>query len=410
MRTVAIVTTGHEVLRGHTVNTNAAWLARHATDAGARVRSVRTVGDDLDDLVAALEEAAREASTVVVTGGLGPTEDDRSREALARVLGVPLEDDPAAWAGVERYFVRAGRPPAPMQRRQALVPRGAEVLDNDEGTAPGLLARRGDTTFVLLPGPPREMQAMFRRHVLPRWRAQGGLDETASRVVWTAGAPESEIAAAIEDLMRAPEPVVGTHPDEGEVAVRLLARGPAAVARADATVAEVVRRLGAHVVSTDEETRVAHAVVALLRARRRVLTTAESLTGGLVARMVCAVPGASEAFRGGWVTYADAWKARALGVDPALIARDGAVSEAVARAMAEGARQRGDADLAVATTGVAGPGPDARGVEAGTVHVAVATPAGTDHRLLRLPLPRLTVQRRAAVAALDLVRRVLLRG
>jgi nicotinamide-nucleotide amidase len=303
--TVALVSTGHEVLRGHTLNTNASWLARRATEVGARVTSVRTVGDDLPDLEAAVRGATREARCVLVTGGLGPTEDDRSREALARVLGVPLLDDERAWAIVKRYFERSAREPSPMQRRQAFVPRGAEPLDNTEGTAPGLLARVGEGTVFLLPGPPREMRAMFEREVLPRWRAAGPasssecLDETASRVIWTAGAPESEIATAIEDLMRAPEPVIGTHPDEGEVAVRLLARGPGAAARADAAVDEIVARLGGHVVSTDEDARVQHAVVANLKARGLVVTTAESITGGLVARMLVEVPGASDVFRGG---------------------------------------------------------------------------------------------------------------
>lgn len=411
MLTVALVSTGHEVLRGHTVNTNAAWLGRRATEAGAKVTSVRTVGDDLPDLEAALRAAVAEADVVVVTGGLGPTEDDRSREALARVLDAPLEDDPEARAIVARYFARSGRPAVAMQWRQALVPRGARALDNDQGTAPGIVATAGGRQVFLLPGPPREMRAMFEREVLPRWRATGALDAVAPRVVWTAGAPESEIAGAIDDLMRAPEPVVGTHPDDGEVAVRLLARGPDAEARADAAVATVVRRLGAHVVSTDEATRVEHAVVAALRARGLVLTTAESVTGGLVARMLCEVPGASAAFLGGWVTYSDAWKARELGVPGALLAAHGAVSAEVARAMAAGARAAAEADLAVATTGVAGPGPDDRGVAQGTVFVALATRDGADVevRELRLPLPREVVQRRAAVAALDLVRRHLAR-
>lgn len=409
MLSVALVSTGHEVLRGHTVNTNAAWLARAATSAGARVTSVRTVGDDLPDLEAALRAALAEADAVLVTGGLGPTEDDRSRDALARVLGVPLVDDPEARAVVERYFARTGRPASPMQARQARLPRGAAALDNPEGTAPGVRAMAaGGREVVLLPGPPREMQTMFRGQVLPRWRASGRLDEVASRVVWTAGAPESEVAAAIEGWMAGAEPVVGTHPDDGEVAVRLLARGPGAVARADAAVADIVGRLGAHVVSCEEDVRLEHAVVAALRRAGVVITTAESMTGGLVARMLTAVPGASAVFRGGFVAYADGWKVRELGVPEGLLAAEGAVSAPVAAAMATGARDRAGAGLAVAVTGVAGPGPDGRGVEAGTVFVGLARAgAATVVHAFRWPLPRIVVQRRAAVAALDLVRRAL---
>ena len=250
---------------------------------------------------------------------------------------------------------------------------------------------------------------MFLRHVLPRWRASGLLEETASRVVWTAGIPESEVAAPIEQAMRADEPVVGTHPDDGEVAVRILARGEGAAGRAAAVVAAVEAALGEHVVSTSEDERVQHAVVRRLRERGAVLATAESVTCGLVARLLGEVPGASEVFRGGWVTYSDAWKARELGVSSALLAAHGAVSVPVARAMAEGALARSGATVAVSVTGVAGPGPDDRGVPEGTIHVAVALPGRTLDASQVYGVSRLAVQRRAAVLALDQVRRALRR-
>lgn len=409
MPTVAIVSTGYEVLRGFTANTNATWLARRATEAGAEVVSVRTVGDALEDLVRGLSDAVADASCVLVTGGLGPTEDDRTREALARVAGVALSEDPRAWAVVSAWFARAGRTPTPMQRRQAEVPEGFEPLRNAEGTAPGISGRVRGRRVFLLPGPPREMRAMFDAEVLPRWRTDADFVEAAARVVWTAGAPEPEIATALADLMRADEPTVGTHPDDGEVAVRLLARGLDAAGRADALREEILRRLGPHVVSTEEEARVQHAVVGALAARRLTVTTAESITGGLVARLLVEVPGASEVFRGGFVTYSDAWKRDRLGVAADLLEAHGAVSEPVARAMAEGARAVAGADFAVATTGVAGPGPDGRGVEAGTVFVAVAErDAPTECVGFRMPVSRVAVQRRAAVAALDRLRRRLL--
>jgi nicotinamide-nucleotide amidase len=291
------------------------------------------------------------------------------------------------------------------------VPRGATVLENAEGTAPGLLARVGSSAVYLLPGPPREVRAVFEAHVRPRLEADPRRGEVASRVVWTAGVPESDVAAPIAARMAAAEPVVGTHPDEGEVAVRILARGPRAAERADAVVSEARAALGDAVVSESDDVRVQHALVALLRARGAVVATAESVTGGLIARTLCEVPGASAVFRGGWVTYSDAWKVAALGVDPTLLAEKGAVSAEVARAMAEGALVRALADVALASTGVAGPGPDEGGVEQGTVFVACAL-AGepTVVREAHLPLPRLPLQRRAAVLALDLARRRLLRG
>lgn len=406
MLRVALVSTGHEILRGHTVNTNAAWLARAATSLGARVTSVRTVGDDLSDIVGALAAAAAEADAVVVTGGLGPTEDDRTRDALAHWLGVPLREDAEADASMRRHFARNGRIPGPLQHRQTLVPEGACAIVNEEGTAPGLRVVREGVDVVVLPGPPREMRAMFRREVVPRWTASGRLEEASSRVVWTTGLPESEVAAALHDLLTAREPVVGTHPDEGEVAVRLVTRGPGAVARAEAAVATVVSRLGAHVLSTDEDRRVQHAVVDALAGRRMTLACAESVTGGLVARMVTEVPGSSAVFLGGFVTYATAWKVRFLDVPEALVAAHGVVSAEVACAMAEGARRAGASDLAVATTGVAGPGPDATGTPEGTVWIGLAGPRGVVATRPALHgLSRDAVVRRAAVAALDAVRR-----
>lgn len=409
MPTVAIVSTGYEVLRGYTLNTNASWLARRATECGARLTSVLTVGDAVDDLVRALRAAVAEADCVLVTGGLGPTEDDRTREALALVAGVPLVEDPRARAVVDDYFSRSSRAPGPTQWRQALVPEGMEPLKNREGTAPGIAGRVGMKAVFLLPGPPREMRSLFEAEVLPRWRAIAPFDETAARVLWTAGAPESDVARPLEAYMRADEPTVGTHPDDGEVAVRILARGPDAAARADAVLEAARAALGDHVVSTSEDERVQHAVVAQLARRGLVLTTAESVTGGLVARMLVEVPGASRVFRGGFVVYSDAWKASRLGVSEDLLRREGAVSAPVAAAMAEGALRVGPADLAVATTGVAGPGPDDRGVPEGAVFVAVAgRDLPTRVAAHRFAVPRLPLQRRAAVVALDAVRRILL--
>jgi len=409
MPSVAILSTGYEVLRGYTLNTNASWLARRATECGARVTSVVTVGDGIEDLARELRRLATHADCVLVTGGLGPTEDDRTRDALALVAGVHLVKDPRARAVVDDYFRRSARKPGPTQWRQALVPEGMEPLRNPEGTAPGIAGRVGSALVFLLPGPPREMRSVFEAEVLPRWRALGPFDETAARVVWTAGAPESDVARPIEAYMRADEPTVGTHPDDGEVAVRILARGPGAAARADAVLAATCQALGDHVVSIEEEARIQHAVVALLAQRGLVVTTAESVTGGLVARMLVEVPGASRVFRGGLVVYSDRWKAARLGVPEALLARDGAVSAAVAGAMADGALRSGPADVAVAITGVAGPGPDDRGVPEGLVFVAVAL-TGHPTRVAshRFAVPRIPLQRRAAVAALDAVRRALL--
>ena len=412
MPTVSILTTGYEVLRGFTVDTNSSWLARRATECGARVVALRTVGDALSELVGALRAAAAEADAVLVTGGLGPTEDDRTREALAIVAGVDLEDDPRALRIVSDHLARAGRPLAPMQRRQGQVPRGFEPLLNPEGTAPGVAGRALGRRFFLLPGPPREMRAMFEAEVLPRWRADGGFDEAAARVVWTAGAAESDVALPIAVEMRADEPTVGTHPDDGEVAVRILARGARAAERADLLRDDVVRRLGSHVVSTSEDRRIQHAVVALLGVRGLELTTAESITGGLVSRMLVEVPGASAVFRGGLVTYSDDWKRDAAG------RRLRRCSSGAARC-----RRRSPSPWPTAPAPV--PAPRSRWrrpASRGRVPTRAASTRArrssacrvafepTFSMPMRAPVPRLAVQRRAAVLALDQVRRLLLRN
>lgn len=409
--TVHIVSTGYEVLRGFTPDTNATWLARRATEAGAQVVGRTTVGDAHGDLVRALETALASASCVLVTGGLGPTEDDRTREALAEVAGVPLAFDASAWSMVVERFARVDREPSGMQRRQAMIPSGFSPMPNAQGTAPGVEGLVRGRRIFLLPGPPREMRAMFDACVRPAWLVEGGFEPCAARVLWTAGVPEAEVAEAIEPHMRRDEPTVGTHPDDGEVAVRILARGERADARADALRDELAALLAPHVVSTDEDRRVQHALVERLAASRRVLVTAESVTGGLVSRMLTEVPGASAVFHGGFVTYSDAWKRDRLGVPADLLERHGAVSEPVALAMGEGALARTNADVAVATTGVAGPGPDERGIPAGTAYVAVASRfASPSCVVVRAAIPRVAFQRRVAVTALDQVRRLLWRS
>jgi nicotinamide-nucleotide amidase len=411
---VAIVLVGDELIEGRAADSNGTWAARRLTEAGAEVQGIATVGDDPAAIARAVAGAAALADAVLVSGGLGPTDDDVTREGIAEAAGAPLVEDAGAWAAVEASFRRRGRVAAPVQRRQALVPRGASWLENPTGTAPGLRVVVAGRPVFALPGVPTEMRDLFDRHVLPALRGLARLEPVEVRRVRTAGLPEAEVAALLGNLGPAGGARVGYYPHGGEVEVVLFARGADAALRADRAEAEARRRLGDAAFAVPPGGAIEDAVVAMLRDRHLGVTTAESVTGGLVARMITSVAGASDVFPGGWVVYSDAAKRGSLGVPADLLARHGAVSPEVARAMAEGARARAGTAAALATTGAAGPGDLAWAggapIPEGTVLVALALESRpTEVHAERFGPPRGTVQRRGAVAALDCLRRALLR-
>jgi nicotinamide-nucleotide amidase len=409
---VGLVLVGAELVEGRTRDGNGAWLARRVTEEGARLAPWTVVPDDEDAIAAAIRAAAATAQLVLVSGGLGPTEDDRTRAGLARAAGVGLVEDPGAWAFVLAVLERRGRSVLPAQRRQALVPEGGRWLANPVGIAPALAVRVGACDVVALPGVPQELEALYESEVLPRVRALPGREATGLEMVLTVGLPETEVARRLGALATSKEPSLGWYPHQGEVEVSVRTHGPDALERARATAQEVRRLVGDAALDAPAGTRTQHAVLGLLRSRGVTLATAESLTGGLVAQMLTQVPGASDVLRAGFVAYHDDAKRRDLGVPAELLERHGALSAEVAVAMAEGARRRAGTDAALATTGVAGPA-DVRGpagrVPAGTFFVAAAL-EGAPTRVVRhdVPLERTVVQRRAALAALDLLRRLLL--
>lgn len=410
-----ILSIGDELTLGQTVDTNSAWLSGRLTAAGVATRYHKTVADDLDAIVAVIREAAEQADIVVVTGGLGPTQDDLTRQALATVLKRPLDMHPPSLDRIRLFFQRLGREMPPTNRVQALVPRGAEVLDNDWGTAPGIKARLGRATLYAFPGVPREMQAMFDRHVHPSLERPGGAGlVTESLLVFGAG--ESTVAERLGDLMRRDRnPLVGTTVSGGIVTVRLRSQFPTreiALRQLEKTAREVRERLGPLVFGQGADT--LPAVVGRLATERGVrVATAESCTGGLLAKLLTDNPGSSAYFLGGWVTYANDMKTQELGVPGELLAGHGAVSEAVAMAMAEGAARRSGADYAMALTGVAGPEGGSGDKPVGTVWIALAhrRPDGIGVRAEchRFPGDREMVRDRAAKTALNLLRLDLLR-
>jgi nicotinamide-nucleotide amidase len=408
-----IVGVGTELLLGQIINSNAAWIGQRLAEVGWDCLRHTVVGDNEQRIAAGLREALDRADAVIVTGGLGPTQDDVTREAIAAVAGVALRRDPAIERWLEERFASLGMGRmARMNLRQADVPEGARTIDNPRGSAPGLMIEVDGKPLYAVPGVPREMHGMLERVVLPDLAARAGEGRAiVSRTLRTAGVGESKLAEQLTPLWEA----TGAGGDgvtmaylasPGEVRVRLTSVGPtreAALAQI-APVEQAIRaELGPVVYGFDDET-LEQVVARLLGERGQSLATAESLTGGLVGGRVTTVPGASASYRGGVVAYATAAKAAVLGVDQKLLDEHGPVSEPIAAAMAEGARRAFEADVGLATTGVAGP-TEQGGRPVGELCLAVADPAGTVTTSMRAPGDRSQVRAWATTLALDLLRR-----
>ena len=408
-----IVGVGTELLLGQIINSNAAWIGQRLAEVGWDCLRHTVVGDNEERIAEVLREAQERADAVIVTGGLGPTQDDVTREAVAAVAGVALRRDPAIERWLEERFARLGMGPmARMNLRQADVPEGARSIDNPRGSAPGLMIEIGGKPLYAVPGVPREMEGMLERVVLPDLAARAGEGRAiVSRTLRTAGVGESLLAERLTPLWEstgaAGEGVTMAYlASPGEVRVRLTAVGATreeALARIAPVERAVREELGAVVYGFDDET-LEQAVARLLGERRQSLATAESLTGGLVGGRVTTVPGASDYYRGGVVAYATEAKAAVLGVDQKLLDEHGPASEPVAAAMAEGARLAFAADVGLATTGVAGP-TEQDGRPIGSVCLAVADTAGTATSTIRAPGDRTQVRAWATALALDLLRR-----
>lgn len=407
-----ILSIGDELLYGHTLDTNSAWLAGRLFALGMPASHFQTVGDELEDITAAFRLALSRADRVVVTGGLGPTDDDLTMEALSKVTGRPLVHREEV---MDQMSARLKRPKdqfTAANRKQALLPEGAQVLRNEWGTAPGVhLALGNGQQVFLMPGVPREMKGLFSTWVEPLLRREAS-QAVVHRYYHSFALPESVVGDRLKDLMRAGlNPDVGTKVGGGIVSVRVLARG-ATTAEAQATLESVDRRvreaLGEFYFGLDDTT-LATATFHALRDRHLKLALAESCTAGLVASLLGAVPGMSACFMEGAVTYANESKIRACGVREETLSTHGAVSAETAREMAEGIRRRSGADLALAVTGIAGPDGGTPEKPVGLVHFAVATPRGTTHEERRFfGYDRAAVRDRSAHTALDLIRRAAL--
>lgn len=411
MQTAEIVAIGSELLTPSKTDTNSLWLTEYLNEIGIEVKLKTVVGDDELRLEETLKDALKRSDIVITTGGLGPTEDDITRRIAARAVGRELvfRDDILDY--LRERFKSFGYEMPERNRQQAFVIEGSEVLPNPNGSAPGMLVEIEGRKFVVLPGPPRESRPMFVDHVLPKLKSSAGRISVRRRSIMVSGMGESKLDELIAPIYTAYEnPVTATLFSRTEVEVQLTATAPtpeAADALNDELAGKIADKLGVSVFSTDGET-MEEVVGRMLAARGETLATAESCTGGLVGERLTEVPGSSDYFLEGVITYSNAAKTRLLGVPADLIEEHGAVSSEVAQAMAEGARNRAGSTYAVSITGVAGPGGGTDEKPVGTVFVGYSGPDGTTSMRFQLPGDRHLVRWRSSQAALDLLRRKML--
>lgn len=408
MASVELIAVGTELLLGQLVDTNTPYIAGQLAANGIDVRAMHAVGDNRERIVFAISGALTRADGVITTGGLGPTIDDLTKEAVCDALGVGVELYEPALRQMESFFARIGREMRPNNRKQAELPAGSRPLDNPHGTAPGFVAFDANGKFVAcMPGVPSEMKPMLAERLLPFLRERFAVNSAIyTRVIHTINLGESEIDHRIADLFAAGEnPKIAVLAHAYRADVKIMAKAESAQT-AEAMIAplqrEIETRLDGHVFGTDAAT-IESAIHAALQARGETLAVAESCTGGRIAAALTTVPGASKSFIGGIVAYDNAVKIESLGVEPELIERAGAVSEEVALAMARGARVRLGADVALSTTGVAGPDGGTAEKPVGLVWFAIDDVAGARAWRVNFRGDRAAVQSRATTAGLGMI-------
>lgn len=409
MKKACVVSIGNELLSGQTVDTNACWLAGRLFERGIPTAGVWTVPDQTGRIVKAIQDASRQAELIVVTGGLGPTDDDLTRDAIAAYVGVELVFHPELLSVINDFFEKRGKKMADTNRSQACIPTGARILQNPVGTAPGFWVHKDDCEIVVMPGVPAEMKRMFTDHVLPIIEQSVSAMKVVSGKLRCFGAGESDIAQKLGDLMqRGRNPLINCTCGSGEIILHIVATAEdekTARKMIDKDKAMLRERLGELVYAEDEQS-LPHVVGHLLKTRHKTIAMAESCTGGLLSQMLTDIPGASQYVLAGWVTYSNEAKISQLDISEKIISDFGAVSEPVAREMAIQAARKSGADVSAAITGIAGPGGGTDAKPVGLVYIAVSVDGVcTVHEHRFPPMNRHWVRLRSALAALNHIRR-----
>jgi nicotinamide-nucleotide amidase len=411
-----IITIGDEILIGQTVDTNSTWLAENLHPLGIKVNRIVSISDARLAIRDAVEDSFARADLVLMTGGLGPTQDDITKETLAEFFGTTLERNQEVLLEIESFFKSKGRPVLEVNRAQADLPKGAHILANTRGTAQGMWFEKNGKVLISMPGVPYEMKGIMDDGGFAKIRAHFSTENIVHRTVLTAGIGESFLADLMSDWERSLRNeglALAYLPSPGLVRLRLSGftekdgKTEAILGRIDHYVSELVRKVPQHVYGYEKQT-IAEVIGVLLHQRGQSLSLAESCTGGYISHLVTSIPGSSGHYKGGMVSYSNEAKSALLGVPRDLIAHHGAVSEAVVRAMAEGARNRFDSTYAIATSGVAGPNGGTDQKPVGTVWMAIASPDGTIaevHNMGRSRSRNITI---SAITALNWLRNQIL--
>lgn len=403
-----IIAVGSELLTPYRLDTNSLYLTEKLNALGIEVRFKTVVGDDRQRLAGVFRTALRRSRLIILTGGLGPTEDDVNRDVVSEALGRPLREIAEIRRRIEERFARLGRAMAENNLRQALVPEGAEWLENKHGTAPGLWLEQDGATVILLPGPPGELEKIFESACLPRLARLAGSERLLTRVYKVVGLTESEVDHRIAPIYTAYQnPATTILATPGAIEIHLRARATSE-AEAEATLNELGERieltLGDHVFSTRGET-LEEVVGMYLVMKQKTVAVAESCTGGLLSERLTRTSGSSNFFLGGVVCYSNELKTKLAGVSPSLLEGNGAVSKPVAQALAEGIRKRVGASIGIGITGIAGPSGGSAEKPVGLVYIALADEKGTQARVFQFPGDRERIRHLSSQAALEMIRR-----
>ncbi|MEI3437468.1 MAG: competence/damage-inducible protein A [Blautia sp.] len=413
-----IVTVGTEILLGNIVNTNSAYLAVECANLGLTVYYQSVVGDNEERMKAVIRTALDRSDVVILTGGLGPTEDDLTKEVTAEVMGMPLVEDAHSRERIERYMKEYKKNNS--QRRitsnnykQALIPEGALVLDNHNGTAPGLILEKDGKIAILLPGPPVELKPMFTEEVYPYLRKKQP-EIIYSQVVKICGIGESQVAEDIQDMIQAQtNPTIAPYAKIGEVHLRITAKASdekEGKKLIKPVVRELKRRFGRNIFATEAEKTLEEAVVDMLRDQQLTLALAESCTGGEIAARIVNVPGASQVFTHGFVTYSNRAKRKCLGVKKATLKLEGAVSAKCAKEMAKGGCNAAEADICLSITGLAGPDGGTKETPVGTVFMGCCYNGKVVTREFHFTGNRTKIRQQATAHALAFLRECMMEG